>query len=111
MYNIRILMNHNKIRAFLIKNNIEKFDKYTLFDNGDGIICLIKWGYDIPEPTKTDIKSLTKEEIRGAKFNELKNNRAKFFNDPDFIKFMFSDIDEVIEEYLNLDINNKLFDE
>jgi len=56
-------MQHNKIKAYLIKNNITDLKKYQLHDSGNGVPYIGKWEYAIEQPKEEDFNELTKEEI------------------------------------------------
>lgn len=91
-----------QVKAFLKKNNINDYSKYRIMDRSDGKGPFIeKWDYEIDAPTREDFKELTAEDIKSIKMDNMKCNYTEMLLNPDFIKFLFPDIDDLIIEFCN----------
>lgn len=54
----------NKLKKYLEQNNLEHdFEKVELRDDGDGVIYIGIWGYDIPQPTIDELEAIDASSI------------------------------------------------
>ena len=90
----------DKLVIYLAANNITDFTKFQLRDNSDGKGPYnAKWAYDIDQPD-VSILDCTEDPKSICLQAKLIREPNAYFADPDFIKFMFPDIEKKYQDYL-----------
>lgn len=92
----------SKLIIYLASNGITDLTKYKLRDELDGKGPYIAvWGYEIDRPPNTILVASNEDDPRIHKRANSIKNPNKYFDDLEFIKFMFPDIEKKYQEYLN----------